>query len=160
MNVMGLNLNSASCYLQVLKKIPRLLDLLFLTYKELKLLKKTKYLRCIIHCNAHSRSLINTDWMNAEVERRDLEAHRVISRNLKHAELRLFVLSPAWNFSSPHPTPFFLQVLGFFFVFFLICCHALLYGKDQDFQEASFGRGRMFIVGKRKKNWRTIVIWY
>ena len=61
MNVMGLNLNSASCYLQVLKKIPRLLDLLFLTYKELKLLKKTKYLRCIIHCNAHSRSLINVN---------------------------------------------------------------------------------------------------
>lgn len=46
------------------------------------------------------------------------------------------------------------------FFFFLICCHALLYGIDQDFQEASFGSGRMFVVGKRKKNWRTIVIWY
>lgn len=55
MNVMGLNLNSASCYLQVLKKIPRLLDLSFPTYKELKLLKKTKYLRCIIHCNNNNK---------------------------------------------------------------------------------------------------------
>ena len=59
MNVMGLNLNSASCYLKFLKKIPRLLDLLFPTYKEFKLLNKTKYSRCIIHCNVHSRSLIN-----------------------------------------------------------------------------------------------------
>lgn len=62
MNVMGLNLNSASCYLQVLKKIPRLLDLSFPAYKELKLLKKTKYSRCIIHCNAHSRSSINVNY--------------------------------------------------------------------------------------------------
>ena len=45
----------------------------------------------------------------------------------------------------------FSKSLVFFFVFFLICCHALLYGIDQDFQEASFGRGRMFIVGKERK---------
>ena len=95
---------------------------------------------------AHSRSLINTDWMNAEVERRDLEAHRVISRNLKHAlcpfpSLKFF-------FPSSHP---FLSPSPWYFFFFLFCCHALLYGIDQDFQEASFGRERMFVVGKRKK---------
>ena len=70
---------------------------------------------------AHSRSLINTDWMNAEVEWRDLEAHRVISRNVKHAELMLFVLSPAWNFSSPHPTPFSKSLVFFIFSHLLSC---------------------------------------
>lgn len=106
---------------------------------------------------AYSRSLINTDWMNAEVEWRDLEAHRVISRNLKHAELMLFVLSPAWNFSSLIPPPFFLQVLGIFFSHLLSCF--TLWNRSR-FSGGFFWQWKNVCCRERKKNWRTIVIWY
>ena len=103
---------------------------------------------------AHSRSLINTDLMNTEVERRDLEAHRVISRNSNTCyskTCRTYACpAPSLRFFFPSSHPF-LPPSPWYCFFFLICCHALLYGIDQDFKGASFGRGRMFVVGKRKK---------
>lgn len=96
---------------------------------------------------AYSRSLINTDWMNAEVEWRDLEAHRVISRNLKHAELMLFVC-PQLEIFFPSSHPFLSpKSLVFFFSFAVM----LYFMNRSRFSGASFGSGRMFVVGKERK---------